>query len=77
MEELWRPGMDVVHGDTQATPLELERTTIPKSDAWVLAEEQGEGLVMAFHSFIFIHSFRKYHRFALPSRATRQTGVFP
>lgn len=52
--------MDIVHGDTQATPLELERTAIPKSDAWVLAEERGEGLVMAFHSFIFIHSFRKY-----------------
>lgn len=35
--------MDTVHGDSQATPLELERTTVPKSDAWVLTEEGARG----------------------------------
>ena len=42
--------------DTQATPLELKRTTIPKSDAWVLPEEGGEGLDEDI-SLIHLHSF--------------------
>lgn len=72
VERLWRPGMDIVHGDTQATPLELGDYAIPKSDAWVRAEERGrasDGIsLIHLHSFIWKYS----PLICLPSQATKQ-----